>query len=92
MNTKPTISSPAPVAVVPATPGKITSARITNLPQTMCGPCPEVLVQVGGQLDEVKLFDYFSDEISFRPEEFIGLTVDEGRNLKFKKDVAFLRS
>ena len=78
------------VHVAPATTGKITSARITNLPQTMFGPMPEVIATVNGK--EVKLFDYYSDELSFKPEEFIGLTVEEGRALKQRKDKAYLQS
>lgn len=40
---------------------------------------------------ETALFDYYSDELSFHPSEFVGLTVEEGRNLKQQKDVRFLR-
>ena len=69
---------------------RITSARIAGLPQVMFGPLPEVIATVDGA--EVRLFDYHSDEISFSPDEFLGLTVEEGRALKQKKDVAFLQS
>jgi hypothetical protein len=38
------------------------------------------------------LFDYYPDEISFVPSEFIGLTVPEAIRLKSEKDLAYLRS
>ena len=40
----------------------------------------------------IRLFTYYSDELSFRKEEFIGLTEDEGHALFTKKDVAYLQS
>lgn len=39
-----------------------------------------------------KAFSYYSDELSFEAEEFIGLTMTEARTLHFKRDVDFLRS
>ena len=69
---------------------RITSARIAGLPQVMFGPNPEVIATVAGV--EVRLFDYYSDELSFSPEEFLGLTVEEGRALKQRKDKAYLQS
>jgi prepilin-type N-terminal cleavage/methylation domain-containing protein len=69
---------------------KITSARITNLPQQMFGPSPEVIATLEDGTEE-KLFEYYSDEISFSPSEFVGLTAEEGRRLKFKKDKQFLQ-
>ena len=82
-------TTPAPVAVAPATTGKITAARITNLPQ-MFGPLPAVIVTIDGA--EVRLFDYYSDELSFSSDEFVGLTVEEGRALKSQKDTAYLQA
>jgi hypothetical protein len=35
---------------------------------------------------------YFSDEISFTEDEFIGLTKDQAMDLFHEKDVAYLRS
>lgn len=37
------------------------------------------------------LFRYYHDELWFSPEEFVGLTVEEARNVFHKKDVAYLR-
>ena len=39
-----------------------------------------------------KLFTFFSDEINFSEDEFIGLTEEEAGKLRFNKDVAYLRS
>jgi hypothetical protein len=69
---------------------KITAARITALPKSFMDPLPVVYVTAGGE--EQRLFDYFPDEISFRAEEFVGLTLDEARGLKFTKDKRFLQS
>ncbi len=70
---------------------KITAARITSLPKTLLDPLPEVWVTIAGGQEE-KLFDYYPDEITFTPEEFIGLTVAEARRVKFDKDRKYLRS
>jgi hypothetical protein len=69
---------------------KITEARITALPTNLFGPMPEVFVTVGGV--EQKLFSFYPDEITFVASEFVGLTIDEVRELRHKKDVAYLRS
>lgn len=39
-----------------------------------------------------ELFEYYPDEISFTEKEFIGLTEDEARHLKFVKDKNYLQS
>jgi hypothetical protein len=70
---------------------KITAARITAMPSGICDPLPQVWVVVGNA-PEKKLFDFFPDEISFTSDEFVGLTEDEARALKGKKDRAYLRS
>lgn len=70
---------------------KVIAARITALPKSLQDPLPEVWVTlVGG--NEVKLFDYYPDEINFSPEEFVGLTIGEALQLKFKKDRDYLKS
>lgn len=71
--------------------GKIESARITPLPKGWSDPLPQVFVKVAGHPEQF-LFDYFHDEISFSPEEFVGLTIREACELKHAKDVAYLRS
>jgi hypothetical protein len=50
----------------------------------------EVHVTINGK--EHYLYQYYPDEISFNEKEFIGLTLEEAKNLKFKKDRAYLRS
>lgn len=42
--------------------------------------------------EEHFLFDFYSDEITFTESEFIGLTLDTARRLKYDKDVGFIRS
>lgn len=39
-----------------------------------------------------ELFEFYPDELSFRESEFIGLTEEEGRRLKFTKDKQYLQS
>lgn len=70
----------------------ITEARITPMPQNFGDPMPQVFVKLKGERDEHFLFEYYPDEISFRSDEFIGLTVKEARHLKFKKDKDYLQS
>ena len=49
-------------------------------------------VKLEGEAEECRLFDYFPDEITFSPGEFVGKTLDEAHKLKFQKDRAYLRS
>ena len=70
---------------------KIVKARITAMPSSFLDPMPEVFATLEDG-SEVRVFDFYPDEISFRPEEFVGLTVQEAYNLKSKKDRAYLRS
>lgn len=70
----------------------ITKARITAMPKDFCDPMPKVMVVLEGETEEQELFEYYPDEISFNSDEFIGLTLDEARSLKGKKDRDYLRS
>jgi hypothetical protein len=70
---------------------KITSARITDMPKSFFDPMPQVWVTTENG-EEQLLFEYYPDEISFSKEEFIGLTLEEARHLKFTKDKAYLQS
>jgi hypothetical protein len=70
---------------------KIVEARITAMPKAFFDPMPKVMVKLEGETEERELFEFYPDEISFNPSEFIGLTMAEGRNLKFKKDRDYLR-
>ena len=69
----------------------VVSARITALPQRLCDPLPEVWVTCEDG-SETKVFDFYPDEISFSGAEFVGLTIEECRLLKFGRDRAFLQS
>lgn len=70
----------------------ITHCRITAMPKTFLDPMPAVMVRFDNKEEEVKLFEYYPDEISFDAHEFIGLTADQARALKFKKDKNYLQS
>lgn len=71
---------------------KIIKARITAIPQKFRGPMPQVIIVCEGDTQERLLFEYYPDEISFTPDEFIGLTPAEALALKFKKDKEYLQS
>lgn len=49
-----------------------------------------VYVTVNGV--EVEAFGFYSDELSFTPAEFVGLTLEEARGLHLKRDMEWLRS
>ena len=70
---------------------KIVAATISAMPQSLFDPMPEVSVTTEDGATEV-LFSFYPDEIAFAPHEFVGLTVAEARELRHKKDVAYLRS
>ena len=70
---------------------RIISARITAMPKTFGDPMPQVFVTLENNQEEF-LFEYYPDEISFRPEEFIGKTLEEAHHLKFVKDKQYLQS
>lgn len=73
---------------------KIIKARITALPRPMpegmLDPMPEVHVTTEDNREQM-LFSYYPDEISFRAEEFIGLTLKEAYALRRQKDIGYLR-
>jgi hypothetical protein len=70
---------------------KIKSARITAYPKSFFDPMPQVFITLENNKEEF-LFEFYPDEINFSQEEFIGLTVEEAKSLKFKKDKAYLQS
>ena len=68
---------------------RIVSAAISPMPQEVWDPLPVVTVTFSdGSVKE--LFSYFPDEISFLPGEFVGLTEEEARALKARKDSVYL--
>ena len=70
---------------------KIISARITAMPKSFSDPMPQVWVTLENGIEEF-LFEFYPDEISFRPQEFVGLTTSEAKTLKYNKDITYLRS
>jgi hypothetical protein len=70
---------------------KIIAATIGPMPKSFCDPMPKVTVKFEDGTEKV-LFSFYPDEISFRAEEFVGLTEQEARTLRHKRDVAYLRS
>jgi len=71
---------------------KVVNCRITAMPQSLFDPMPEVWVRLEGEEAEQKLLTYYPDEISFKPEEFIGKTIAECRHLHYQKDRRYLAS
>ena len=70
---------------------KITKAEIGPMPKSMFDSMPEVKVEFDDGSKET-LFSFYPDEINFSESEFIGLTEEQARGLRHKKDVAYLRS
>ncbi len=61
------------------------------MPEGMFDKMPAVRVQF--DTDEQKtLFEFYPDEIDFKEDEFIGLTEEGARHLKFEKDKRYLQS
>ncbi len=71
--------------------GKITGARITYPKDFADMTSATVFVNVDKGEEQV-LFTFYHDEIDFRSDEFIGLTLEEAKGLKGKKDRDYLRS
>jgi hypothetical protein len=54
-------------------------------------PMPQVKVKFNNGREKV-LFEFYPDEISFDESEFIGLTDESARRLKFEKDKRYIQS
>ena len=70
---------------------KIIAARITAMPVDWSDPMPQVFATFEDGTEKL-LFAFYPDEISFTAGEFIGLTEEEARTLKGKKDKKYLQS
>lgn len=70
---------------------RVISARITPMPKDIFDKIPEVYVTIQNGVEHY-LWNYYPDEISFTPREFIGLTLSDAEGLKYKKDIEYLRS
>jgi hypothetical protein len=78
---------------IPEEKPTIIAARITAMPKEMFDPMPMVMVKYEDDpTTEHVLFEYYPDEISFSADEFIGLTDEQARRLKFTKDREYLRT
>lgn len=74
---------------------KITSVEIGPMPRPMPEGMFDDMPAVTATFDDgstKKLFKFYPDEISFTASEFVGLTEQEARDLKQRKDKTFLRS
>ena len=69
---------------------RIVSVKISSMPVEIADPLPDVVATFDDGSVK-RLFDYFPDEISFLPTEFVGLTEDEARALKATKDAVYLK-
>jgi hypothetical protein len=61
-------------------------------PPAEFGDTAKVRVRLSGAEDFVQLLAYYVDEIQFKPEELIGLTVEQAQELHRQKDLAWLQS
>lgn len=68
---------------------RIVSVVISPIPVEIWDPLPEVIATFDDGSVK-RLFSYVPDEISFLPSEFVGMTEDEARTLKAKKDSVYL--
>jgi len=76
---------------------RIVAASVGPMPRPISDPAgifdPMPTVTVTFEDGEVKeLFWFYPDELSFTASEFIGLTEQEGRALRLRKDIEYLRS
>ena len=61
------------------------------MPQWMLDSMPKVRVRFNTGEEKV-LFEFYPDEISFTEVEFIGLTEESARRLKFERDLKYIQS
>ena len=71
-------------------PPRIVSITISPMPAEVSDPLPEITASFTDGTVK-RLFSYFPDEISFLPEEFVGMTEQEAKALKAKKDSVYLK-
>ena len=70
---------------------KIAACTIGPYPTKWGDPMPKVRVKFSDGTEK-DLFEFYPDELSFRWDEFVGLTEEEAYALRHRKDVAYLRS
>lgn len=71
---------------------RVVKCRITEQPKSLFDPIPRIYVTLEGTDEEIYLFSYYPDEVSFTESELIGLTIEECHTLFGKKDREFLKS
>jgi hypothetical protein len=54
-------------------------------------PMPQVNVKFNNGTEKT-LFEFYPDEISFKESEFVGLTEESARRMKFEKDKRYIQS
>lgn len=70
---------------------KITGVVISDRPSSILDPMP-VITATFEDGSSGELFSFYPDEIDFTEAELIGLTMREAKELKRRKDVAYLQS
>lgn len=71
---------------------KIRAVRIIPSDPSNHAYMAKVMVVYDGSETEDRLFEYFDDELTFKSDEFVGLTEQEARDLYRRKDIAYLQS
>lgn len=61
------------------------------MPEGMLDSMPKVRVRFNTG-EEIELFEFYPDEITFSESEFIGLTEESARRLKFERDIKYIQS
>lgn len=61
------------------------------MPEGMFDSMPKVKV-IFNTGEEKELFEFYPDEINFTESEFIGMTEESARRLKFERDVKYIQS
>lgn len=71
---------------------RITAARVTGLDSRFEDVTTAKVHVTTEDGVERELLDFYHDEITILPEELVGLTLEEARELKRTKDVQYLRT
>lgn len=71
---------------------KIVSVVITPSDRKVSRYEAEVHATMEDGSTNVPVFKFFDDELSFTPDEFVGKTIAEAREMKRRKDIEYLQS
>jgi hypothetical protein len=72
------------------TPNVVVQAIIA--PPEEFGDTAKVLVRLSGAEQFIQVLSFYADEISFKADEVVGLTIDQVHELHNQKDRAWLQS